>query len=273
MNEPDNTKDTNPLGMREIGPAGPYVLPSQTCSERRKEYFLRANRVLGTYATITAYSGIGENNVKTSAEKNKINDETDIRIKMGSYTFYSKYRLLKKMFGKAGAQLTNQVFLMVYGNFEAYLADLVQDSFGVQGAEDSLEKAISLMASTRWEAKISKISQKCGVQLRKRDFVTAYKGIDMGFMGTAYSDPIEFLQSMADLRHRFVHSAGRVDKNLLRDYPSLGLVEGALIELPFGLPYEVNLFFVPMTELLDKAFCEKFGWARHTVTPEHLTDI
>jgi hypothetical protein len=259
--------------MREIGPAGPYVLPSQVCSERRKEYFLRANRVLGTYATITAYSGVGENNVKTSAERNEISDETDIRIKMGPYTFQSKYRLLKKMFGKAGAQLNNQVFLMVYGNFEAYLADLVQDSFGVQGAQDPVEKAISLMASTRWEAKISKISQKCGVQLRKRDFIAAYKEIDMSFLGKAYSDPIEFLQSMADLRHRFVHSAGRVDKNLLHDYPSFGLAEGALIELPFGLPYEVNLFFVPMTELLDKEFCEKFSWARHTITPEHLTDI
>jgi hypothetical protein len=272
LNEPDKEKDANPLGMRGISPAG-FILPPQICSERRREYFLRANRILGTYATITAYCGTGEANVKRSIEQNKINDETEIRIRMGPYIFQSKYRLLKKVFGKAGAQFTNQVFLMVYGNFEAYLADLVRDSFAAQGEVDPLEKAISLMSSTRWEAKIDRISKKRGVQLRKRDFIAAYKAIDMAFMGKPYSDPIEFLQSMADLRHRFVHSAGRVDKSLLRNYPSLGLPEGTLIELPFGLPYEVNLFFVPMTELLDKAFCEKFGWARHTLTPEHLTDI
>lgn len=267
------TPDDNPLEMHQIGPDGPYILPNQVCSERRKEYFLRANRILSSYATITAYSGLGEKAVNAATEKNEMTDETDIRITMGDYIFQSKLRLLRGTFGKAGSQLNNQVFLMIYGNFEAYLTDLVHDSFVVQGANDPLQETISLLASTRWEAKINRISAKCAVKLRARDFTAAYKGIDMVFMGTPYSDPIKFLQSMGDLRHRLVHSAGRVDKNLINEHPNIGLAEGALIELPFGLPFNINWFFVPMTELLDKAFCSQFNWSRNPVVLEHLTNF
>jgi hypothetical protein len=94
----------------------------------------------------------------------------------------------------------------------------------------------------------------------------------MAFLGKATVDPLDILQAMADLRNRLVHSAGRADQKLIREYPASGLKEGELIQLPFGLPTDIHFFFVPMTDLLDEAFCRVFGWARELVRPHSLID-
>jgi len=109
-----------------------------------------------------------------------------------------------------------------------------------------------------------------GLSLGHRRYVAAYQAIEMRFLGRLTSDPVECLQSVADLRHRLVHSAGRADARLLAEYPDSGLIEGAPIELPFGIPFRIHFLFVPFTEILDEAFSGKFGWERPTTAVEQL---
>jgi hypothetical protein len=169
-------------------------------------------------------------------------------------------------------QLTNQVFLLLYGNFEAFLADLVHDAMSMLGSSDPFEEALALIAVTKWKGKLDRITQKFSLALGHRRYVAAYAGIDMELLGKTTHDPIEFLQAVADLRHRLIHSAGRADAKLLAEYPNSGLVDGALIELPFGLPVAMHFWLVPLTDLLDEAFSATFGWARGTRSINQLID-
>lgn len=262
----------NPLGMRSIAEGGPFVLLAMPCSQRRKEYFQRANRILATYATVTAYSSQGQKAIDAAMAAGQIVDSTPIRITFGDHIFQTTHRMVRLAFARAGGQLTNQVFLMLYGNLEAFLTDLAHDALSVLGSTDPLQEAIALVVSTKWAGKLDRIAQRFSLRLGHRNYVMAYKDIEMQFLGRTTGDPIEFLQAAADLRHRLVHSAGRADSRLLADYPRSGLVQGALIELPFGFPVSIHFFLVPFTDLLDEAFCTKFGWARPVTTVEQLID-
>jgi hypothetical protein len=268
----ENNSGNNPLGMHPLEPDGPFVLSPQLCTTRRREYFQRGNRILSTYSAIAAYSGKGKEWLDRAISQNPISADTPIRITMDGHVFQSKLRTLQEMFEKAGAQLTNQIFLMIYGNFEAFIADLTQDALDTLGVIDPYQETLSLMISSKWPGKIDRISQRLSVQLRRRDFVQRYENIEMGFLGNPISDPIGFLQCMADLRHRLVHSAGRVDSKLVSDYPRAGLKVGGIIELPFGLPFDIFFFFVPITDLIDEKFSDKFDFTRERVEPESLVD-
>ena len=188
----------NPLQMRRLEKGGPFVLSPMPCSSRRREYFQRANRILAAYATITAYSSKGQEAVENAVAANQIAEDTPIRLTMGEHIFQTSYRKIRSAFSKAGGQLTNQVFLFIYGNFEAFLTDLCQDALSDLGSKDSLQDAISLTIRTRWAGKLNRITQKFDLKLGHDRYVEAYRNIDMGFLGRAISDPIEFLQAMAD---------------------------------------------------------------------------
>lgn len=262
----------NPLEMRKLGYGGPFVLPPMSCSQRRQEYFQRANRILSTYTTITGYSSQGQQAVEKAVAASQISDDTPMRISMGEHTIQTTFRMIRSAFAKAGGQLTNQVFLMIYGNFEAYVADLVQDALTALGIPDPIQETIMLTSTTKWAGKLDRIAQKFSLPLGRGRYIAAYEAIDMGFLGRATTDPVELLQAMADFRHRLVHSAGRADAKLLSDYPQSGLSEGDLIQLPFGFPFNIHFFFVPLTDLLDNAFCSKFEWPRSVTQVEKLID-
>jgi hypothetical protein len=264
--------EKNPLNMYQSEPGGPFTLPRCLCSLRRREYFQRANRLLATYATLTMYAGQGEKAMNAAAASHQFPPETPIRITLGSHIYQASYRLFQKAFAKAGGQLTNQVFLLVYGNFEAFLIDIVVDAFQEQRVTDPHQEAFNLLAITRWPGKFDRITQKFSLNLGKRQFLNKYRNLDMTFLGKATGDPVDFLQAMADLRNRLGHSAGRADKRLICEYPASGLADGELIQLPFGLPTETHFFFVLMTDLLDEVFCRRFGWGREMVRPESLVD-
>jgi len=272
MSGKKNDAKTNPLGMRQLENGGPFVLPPMACSAHRRDYFQRANRILATYMTLTAYADAGKKSIDNAAATLKWSSPTGIRVGMGSHTFQTTYRLLQGAFAKAGGQLNNQVFLLIYGNFEAFLIDLISDALKSDGETDPIQGAVAMLASTKWEGRFNRISQKLSIGLGKQAFIVKYSGIEMGIMGKATNNPIEFLQAMADFRHRLVHSAGRADAKLLEQYPNIGVSEGDLIQMPFGFPMDIHLFFVPMTDLFDEVFAARFGWKRDITAPEHLID-
>ena len=264
----------NPLNMRQLGEGGPFVLPPTNCSPRRVDFLKRSNAILGFYATVALYSEKGRENLEAAEKNGQLTPETAIRVKLdpGGFVMQTNYRLLKKQFARAGAQLTNQVFLMIYGNFEAYVLDVVADGFKATSCANPEEQAVQIIMGTSWRGKFDRVMQKLGVELGKSKLNSKFHDLDLGFLGDKCDDPIDFLNRMADLRHRLVHSTGRADAALVTRYPNSNLAVGDIIHLPFGLPQGIHFYFVLLTEILDEAFIAKFNWPHSLVDPEKLVE-
>ena len=266
-------KKDNPLGMRLLEDGGPFVLPPTPCSQRRTEFFKRGNTILGFYTVMSIVSKAGGDVIGQQEKQGKFKPDTPFRLKITDGNIAQmNYGLFKKCFANAGVHLTNQVFLMLYGSFEAFIADLVLDALTQINTNDPYEEALRLMYTSKWRGKMDKIAQKLGVQLGTGIFLSKFQNIDMGFLGERCPNPIEFLEKAADLRHRLVHYSGRADKQFAKDYPKSGLSEGDIISLPFGLPMSMQPFFAHLTDVIDDAFCSKFGWQRTVVSVEKLTE-
>lgn len=273
MKDKSTNKDDNPLGMRPLEDTGPFVLPPTACSQRRLEFFRRGNTILGFYTVTAIVSKTGQEVISNQEKQGKFKLDTAFRLKMDDgNTAQMNYGLFKKYFTKAGAHLTNQVFLMLYGNFEAYLCDLILDALTQMKESDPYEETLRLMSTSKWRGKMDRVTQKLNVPLGTRVFMNQFKDIDMRFLGQQCNNPIEFLEKVADLRHRLVHYSGKVDKEFSKAYPNTGLSEGATISLPFGLPMSLQLFFAHLTDVIDKAFSLQYGWQRTVVPIEKLTE-
>lgn len=94
----------------------------------------------------------------------------------------------------------------------------------------------------------------------------------MHFLGTKCSQPMDFLEKVSDLRDRVVHYGSRVDAGLASSYSEAGFKEGDEIAFPFDVPTQLHLFLTHLSNLVDDAFCRKFGWPRDIVGPENLLD-
>ena len=270
------TPPRNPLGMYQLEQSGPFVLPSSPCTTRREELMKRGNSILGFYSVIGLTSGEGHRAITKAEAEGTFDDATPFEVKFGDQGPISRlnYGLFKKLHAEAGANLTNQVFLMLHGSFEAYILDLVGDAIAQSGVDqDPFEESVRLMAGTKWRGKVDRIGQKFGIALGKKRFVAHFKDFEMGFLGEGTADPIEFLEKATDLRHRLVHAVGRVDAAFAATYPKAGLSEGDKIRLPLGLPVGMHLFFVHLSDLFDKAFASRFGWKRRAIAPETLTEV
>jgi hypothetical protein len=261
----------NPLGMQPLEHKDMYVLPSQLCSQKRSDFISRGNRILGSYTAIVACGNLGNEFVESQARTGKFNELTPMRLTINERTLQTTYRQIKNLYRKGCPQLVNYIFLMIYGNFEAFLADSVNDGLTAQKHLTPTEETIRLTMAAKWLGKIDRISQRFDIDLGKRIRTKKFTELKMEFQNTVYKDPIDFLQKMADVRHRLIHSSGRVDSLFLGEFPNCGLSEGDLIELPPSIPYDVHFFFVLLTDLIDEAFSMKFSWSRTKISPEALT--
>ena len=264
--------EPNPLHMRQAEPAGPFFLPPQECTIRRRDWLQRTNRILTTYADLLALASEGYRSYTRAVKEARIQPKTRVRIRIDGKSFHSSYKLLLAAFPLSAGQLANQVFTLIYGNLEAYLADILSDALELEGSDDPLQDAISLVTGTRWEGKFSRISNRLHIPLGKADLTALYKDITIEFFGIQSTDPVAFVQAIADLRHRIVHSAGRADAKFLAAYPQADFRVGDLIEIPPASPFDLQFAFLPLTEHFDRVLSAKYGWKRTLEDPAKLVD-
>ncbi|MFZ2097584.1 MAG: hypothetical protein WAV05_13180 [Anaerolineales bacterium] len=169
----------NPLGMQSLNSGGLYILPPQLCSDRRREFFIHANRILGSYTTIAIYSEFGRQWGELQAQNGKFSEMTPMRFTINGRTMQTSYRQMKEMYRKGIPQLTNYIYLMVYGNFEAFLSDLVCDGLVKQSHSNPIEGTVRLMIATKWLGKIDRISQVFELDLGKRVRDQQFKDLHM----------------------------------------------------------------------------------------------
>ena len=269
-------RKANPLKMRqlkigELDESGPWVLSETMCSVRRVEFLTRANSILGFYYVIAGTSETGFNATEAFAKEKKFKASTAIRLGMGGTSITVNYGKFRKVWQTTQSYLTNQVFLMVYGNFEAYLADLVMDGLKeIEPDGDTHDDALDLLVGRKWEGKIASVDHRLSIGLKGTLLRDWFKDVAMEFLGTKCSQPMDFLEKVSDLRDRVVHYGSRVDTRLADEYPDAGLKVGEDIRFPFEMPLQFNFFLAHLSDLVDEAFCQRFGWARSPVRPETL---
>jgi len=180
------------------------------------------------------------------------------------------YKVLRSRFPTLTQRLTNQAFLMIYGNFEAFLGDMVRDAFAASGSPDPEGETLKTLSRKSWPGRFDAIHQRVGVRLPKRQFTVAFQNRRLVFLGQQRKDPRQFLDDLAQVRHLLVHSAGRLNAGFLQQYPRAGHSVGDLIKIPSDAPHELQLFFAVMTEIVDCALADQFGWSRPTKDPAKL---
>lgn len=267
-----NREAGNPLGMYQLPDGGPFVLPQTLATVRRQEFLERATSNLGFYVALNITASEGKKVIDAHERSGKFVDATLMRLSFEARGIAQfNYGAFKRFHASAGATLTNQVFLMLYGNFEAFLSDLVLDALSELGdSQDPEKEVIDMMMAAKWPGKLDRIAQRLKVKIGKRMLVRHFSGIDMGFLGQATDDPRVYLQMMADLRHRLVHAGSKVNRRFVARYPKSGLKAGDPISLPLGLPLELQLWLTHLSEAIDGAFASRFGWDRTMVAPEFL---
>lgn len=258
--------DNNPFRMKEIAPEGPYILGDELCTERRKDFLLRGNNILASYTNIATFSNMGFEQIN----KLRLNGDTPMRLTLGRRLIQCKHTTLINMYPKSLKQLANQTLTSIYGNFEAYIIDILIDAFDRMGADNPQQESLKMLSMKGWEGKIDSIGQKLGVSIGKKQFQEKFKGIPMEFEGQACANSILFLQNIADVRHLIVHSAGRIDRRLANSYPHVNLREGDEIAVPVELPFDLHMFLIAFSDVFDRAFADKFNWERRVVQPEYL---
>ncbi len=253
---------------------GFYVLPPSLCSEHRAAFIGRGNGILAFYSTISIVSKAGGDIIRRDELYGKYKSNTPFRLEEldGGFSMLN-YGLFKKIFARAGIKLANQVFLMLYGNFEAYIIDMVLDSLTEQKCLSPYEEVLRLMSSSRWRGKMDRIAKKTGVPLTTSRFIAKFKGIEMEFLGDTIENPIEFLENIADFRHLLVHNSGRVTDNFIKKYPHANVTIGDQLQLPAGFPMNMQLYLTYLSGLVDDIFCSTFSWTQQEKSVEKLVII
>ncbi len=259
-------KKDNPFGMRELSPEGPYVLGDEECTDIRAEFLRRGNNILTSYTTAATMSNIGLQEILKHIKV----EETPMRLTLGSRLIQCQLRTLKKLMPDVLRQLTNQWTVIIYGNFEAYLIDLLIGAFQAKNISDPEQESLKMLANRAWEGKIDNIGQRLKVNIGKRQFSERFKDIKLEFQGILCNHPLEFLQRTADIRHLITHSSGRISESLAQNYPDTGLKAGDIINLPVEFPFDLHIFFVALTDVFDSAFSQTYGWTRQLLSPKSL---
>ena len=90
---------------------------------------------------------------------------------------------------------------------------------------------------------MDRIEQRLKIVMGKRRFVNKFRDIEMNFLGEPCTDPLEYLEMTEELRHRLVHSGGRMDQDFVDRFPEADLKVDEAILLPHHMPYQMQIFY------------------------------
>ncbi|MGE0489257.1 MAG: hypothetical protein AB7S38_08590 [Vulcanimicrobiota bacterium] len=158
-------------------------------------------------------------------------------------------------------ELTNQFFLMVYGSFEALLADLIVSAYAKLGEPEPHTPARRMMIRT-WADRFRLVSETFDLKLRYQNLKDWYGDVDFavtGPDGKPYDGPLAVLKDLSEVRHLIVHFASRFDdKTAVR----FGKKAGERIQIQTLFLQSVTHFLDLLAAPLDDAFSERFSWSQ-----------
>ena len=151
--------------------------------------------------------------------------------------------------------LTRQVFVMFYGSFETYLFQLIEKTFPLVGVtENLLDKSRDILMLRKWDGKFCKMNEIFKIGYQASDLITRFESFEMDFEGKKHKNPLDFLDKLAQVRHRIVHASSILEND-------------ELVFIDMNIFHDFFGFFFLLTDYIDKRFAEKFGYAREKLNP------
>ena len=93
-----------------------------------------------------------------------------------------------------------------------------------------------------------------GIDYKSSELKAHFQNFKMKFEGQQYKDPLQFLNELAQLRHRIVHAS-----NIMQG-TTIIVIRGQVL-------YKFHTFYALLTEYIDDLFAQKFDFERELIDP------
>ena len=248
----------NPLNMVSDPFAGDtFVLPATECTDERKLFIRRMDEIQSLlYITKVSFDVCKEKYEKVIIPNLPSKANTPIKLEMngGNFIVMPAARIIE-MTANGINILTRQAFVMFYGSFETYLYHLFEKSFPLVGVtENILDKSINMLMLKKWDGKFCKMNEVFGIGYKANDLMNRFNGFEMNFEGKTYQNPLDFLDELAQVRHRIVHASSILENN-------------KLIFIDMNDFHGFLCFFLLLTDYVDNLFAKRFSYTRQKCNP------
>lgn len=252
VNEPKN-----PLGMVRDSYAGDsFVLPAMLCTNERRSWFKRCKEIMA-FLTITDLS-LKECRNKYELLLSQKNLQLETPLKLGFSDGRSAVMPVKIFLNgcNEGVEfLCRQVFVMLYGAWEAFLFELLEKTFPLVGvSENIMEESFQIMMKGNWDGKFCKMESRLSIGYRAGDLIKHFDGFELNYEGTITKNPLIFLDELVQIRHKIVHASGMLNN-------------GKPIFIKAEILPAFFSFFVLLTEYVDNLFSKKFSYVQSKINP------
>ncbi len=248
----------NPLNMVPDPFAGNrFVLPKTKCTDERTQFFRRMNEIQAfLFITKHSFDVCKEKYGNIIIPKLPLKANTPIKLEMngGNFIAMPAARIIE-MTTNGIKLLTRQAFVMFYGSFETYLFQLFDKSFPLIGlTENILDKSIDILMLKKWDGKFCKINEAFNIGYRASDLMNRFNNFKMEFEGKKHRNPLNFLDELAQVRHRIVHASSIVQND-------------KLISIDMNIFHGLFGFFFLLTDYVDNLFAKKFCYLLKEINP------
>ncbi len=250
----------NPLSMVSDPFAGDmFILQPTECTEERKFFFIRYNEILAFLYT----SSDALNKYKIDFEANiipklptKANNPLKFALNTGECIITTPKKIIET--AKNGVDiLTRQLFVMCYGSFETYLYQLFDRSFqiiGIKDTEEIFKKSRDMLMLKKWDGKFCKMNEVFDIGYRAYNLMSRFNDFEMDFEGRKHKNPLNFLDELAQVRHKIVHASSILEKD-------------KMIFIHMNSFHGLLGFFFLLTDYVDSLFAKKFNYSRQKLNP------
>ena len=248
----------NPLDMVPDPYAGAsFVLPATECTPERKLFFKRMNEIQALlYIAKLSFDVCKKNYEEVIIPKLPSRANTPIKLEMngGDFIVIPAARIIE-MTSNGINLLTRQAFVMFYGSFETYLFQLFEKSFPLVGVTNNiLDESRNILMLKKWDGKFCKMNEVFNIQYKANDLINRFNNFEMNFEGMQHKNTLNFLDDLAQVRHRIVHASSILENDKLI-FIDINIFHGF-----FG-------FFFLLTDYVDDLFAKRFGYIRQKINP------
>ena len=246
-----------------------FVIPETLCTPERKAWFNRINKIVALQKIITLALQEYRNNNEKKFSNLTYKENTPIKIESHDGTYIVvPVRLLFKLCNEGIDILNNQIFVMLYGSFETYLLEMFETTYPQIGiTENTLDISRYILMKGNWDGKFCKMSSVFKIDYKASKLVEHFAGFELDFMGEIHKNPLEFLDELAQIRHRIIHASSIIDCAFVDKYQTENFEQGKQINIPHEIIPAFYGFYVLLTDYVDDLFAQKYGYKRIKINP------
>ena len=234
-----------------------FVFPATKCTRERRLFFKRATEIYALLL-ITKHAYDETNKIYQQRIQNFPKKEktlTKLELNTGHSCMFPAGYILR-LTNDGINVLTRQTFVMFYGSFETYLYQLFERSFFLLGVSEDgiIDRSIEILMGGKWDSKFNKMSNVFSLDFKAGDLNKHFSGFELNFEGKPYKNPLLFMDELAKVRHRIVHTSSILEKD-------------QLISVGMDVFNDFYGFYFLLTDFVDSLFEKKFGYPRPEISP------